>query len=606
MEQNKSFINELLPVLTSGNTGVWIYDTASGQLDFKNDFFEILGLARWSIKFSTLDELRSLIHADDQLVFDEAFAAASAGKKKSVLYRCCVGLKKMPLESLLMPCENGVIACTLNKDPALQPEYLGKQYKTLINALFPNFIFVFNDNFFFEDIITPDGVRLFHDNEKLIGSDARNLYSPEVSSLFISNIRECLKTKQWKEIEFPIDLFGVIYHYQVRLVPVEDNKVLCLNMDIGDRIRRMDELLAQRRRAEESDKMKSVFVANMSHEINMPLNAIIGFSEYLMNEEDSQKRQKYMDVVRNSTNLLLQIINDILDLSRLEAGMGEFKIEKTDIIALVMEVAEVYIPEMPPGVRLLMDIPDGNIQIPTDANRVKQVLFNFISNAKKHTEKGSITLKVEENNEYLTFSVADTGCGIPEDKLEVIFNRFEKLNRHVQGTGLGLAICKFIVNQLGGNITVTSKVNEGTVFSFTIPYQYVAPQKESIGSMRELAANLRKKVLLAETSETDLQFIIHALTNKYDVIEVTDSEKIINAFILENPNLVLISKEIVDKTDHIIRRIRAISATIPIILMTTSDFYYDQRWAIDNGCTSAISKPFSASNIKELVATFII
>ena len=217
-------------------------------------------------------------------------------------------------------------------------------------------------------------------------------------------------------------------------------------------------------------------------------------------------------------------------------------------------------------------------------------------------------MKVEEGAEYLTFSVADTGCGIPEDKLETIFNRFEKLNRHVQGTGLGLAICKSIVDQLGGTITVTSKVNEGSVFSFAIPYQYVPPKKESIGSMRENTTNtnLRKKVLLAETSEDDILLVTNALTKRYDVVKITDSERIISAFILNNPSLVLIAKEMVDKTNDIIKRIRAISNTTPIILMTTSDFYHDQRWAIDHGCTNAIFKPFSASNIEELVTTFIV
>jgi PleD family two-component response regulator len=176
----------------------------------------------------------------------------------------------------------------------------------------------------------------------------------------------------------------------------------------------------------------------------------------------------------------------------------------------------------------------------------------------------------------------------------------------VHGTGLGLPICKSIVDQLGGTITVTSKVNEGSVFSFTIPYQYVPPKKQSIGSIRESATNLRKKVLLAETSEDDIRLVTNVLTKKYDVIEITDSKKIISAFILDNPSLVLISMEMVDKADNIIKKIRAISNTTPIILMTSSNFYHDQRWAIDQGCTTAISKPFSTSNIEELVTTFIV
>ena len=606
MERNLEIINELLPILTSGNTGVWVYDSLTDKLNFKNDFFEILGFIRWGVSFSSLEELRTLVHADDLPAFEQAFAAALAGKKTTIVCRCCgSNYRQVQVESTFLPCNNGVIALIVNKDMTSKLLRFEKQYKTVINALFPNFIFVFNDNFHFVDIITPDGVNLFHSNEELIGSDARNLYSPEVSNLFISNIRESIEKNQWKEIEYHLDLKGIRYYYQARIVPVDGDKTLCLIQDIGDRVRRMEELLTQRQRAEESDRMKSVFVANTSHEINSPLNAIIGFSEYLMKEEASEKRQKYMDVVRNSSALLLQIVNDILDLSSLEAGMGVFNFVETDVAALLIEVAEMYMPDMKPEVRLLIDAPDGDIRATTDANRIKQVLINLINNAVKNTDKGSITLKVDKKSEYLMISVIDTGRGIPEEKLEVIFGRFEKLDHFVHGTGLGLAICKTIADRLGGYITVSSKENKGSVFSFVVPYEYAMPKKDNIGSMRELVSNRRKKVLLADSSKTDIQFVSKALKKKYDIVEVIDNEKIINTYILDPPNLVLLSMEMIGKTD-VIKKIRAISNTIPIILMTTNDFYHDQRWAIENGCTNVISKPFSPSNIEELVTTFIV
>ena len=601
-----SVINDLLPVLTDGKTGVWVCDTSTGVLDFKNDFFELLGFTQRGVQFSSLDELRTFIHVDDLPAFNQTFSAASAGKNTSVIYRCCQEDKQMQLESSFMPCDNGVIACTLNKDPMMHLPQLEKQYKTLVNTLFPSFIFVFDKNLFFVDIIMPDGLRLYHKNEDLLGTDGRNLYSPEVSELFISKIQECLKNNQWREIEYHIDLFGTRLYYHTRIVPVDDNKVLCLNTDIGDRIRRMDELIAQRQRAEESDKIKSVFIANMSHEIKTPLNAIIDFSEHLMKEETPKKRQKYMEVIRSNNKILLEVIGNILELSRIEAGMTEFCFDNTDIVALVKETVKPYIPNMKPEVCLQIDIPDKNIQAFTDAGRIKQVLDRLISNAMLHTEKGSITLKVEECGEYLTFSVADTGYGISEDNLKIIFNRFKKLNHYEQGIGLGMAICKSIVDRLGGSVSLTSKLNEGSVFSFTIPYRYVARKKENIGSIYEEFDSIRrKKILLAESSETDLQFVSNALSKKYDVVEVTDNEKIINAFIIDNPNLVLISMAMIAKTD-VIRKIRAISPTLPIIVMTTSDFYHDQRWAIENSCTSAIPKPFSAGNIEELVTTFIV
>ena len=596
-----SVINELLPVLTDGKTGVWVCDTSTGVLDFKNDFLELLGFTQRGVRFSSLDELRTFIHVDDLPAFNQAFSAASAGKNTSVIYRCCHEDKLMQLESSLMPCDNGVVACTLNKDPMLHLPQLEKRYKTLVNTLFPSFIFMFDKNFFFLDIIMPDGLRLYHKNEELLGTDGRNLYSPEVSELFVSNIQECLKNNQWREIEYHIDLFGTRLYYHTRIVPVDDNKVLCLNTDIGDRMRRMEELLSQRRRAEESDKMKSVFIANMSHEIKSPLNAIIDFTEYLIKKETPQKRLEYIDIIHRNNRILLEVINNILELSRIEAGMSEFHFDNTDIVALVKEAVKPYVSNMKPDVRLLTDIFDTKIQVYTDGNRLKQVLDKLIRNAVKHTQKGSVTLKVEKDDKNLIFLVTDTGYGISEDKLEIIFNRFKNINYFSQGIGLGLAICKCIVDRLGGSVSLTSKLNEGSVFSFTIPYRY----KEGIGSVRDFSPNLRKKIMLAESSETDLQFVKKALANKYDIIEVTDNKKIISAFILDNPNLVLISMEMIAKTD-VIGKIRAISSTLPIIVMTTSDFYYDKLWAIENGCTSTIPKPFSANNIEELVMTFIV
>ena len=480
-----------------------------------------------------------------------------------------------------------------------------KQYRTLVNALFPNFIFVFDVNFHYVDVITPDGLRLFHTREELIGKDARLYYPPEVSELLSTNIRDCIENNYSKVVEHYIELHGTRYFYQMRIVPVDGNRAFCLVQDIGDRVRRMEELLTQRHRAEEANMMKNALIANMSHEIRTPLNSVLGFSEFLMIEQTPEKRQKYMGIIRNSTQLLLQIVNDILDLSRLEAGMGEFHFEETDIFSLIMEVAATYIPEMKLGVRLLTDLPEKDIQATTDSNRVKQVMYNLISNAIKFTEKGCIVLKVEENDECLTFSVSDTGCGIPEDKLEAIFNRFEKLDSFAQGTGLGLFISKSIIERLGGKITVASKLKQGSVFSFTIPYRHAALHKENIGNMHEVVDNVRKKIMIIESSKDDMQQVSTMLKKKYNVVEVIDFEKIINAFILDQPNLVLASMEAAGDKD-IITKIRAITPSIPIIAMATSDFYYDQRRAIENGCTDVIAKPFSPSKLEEMIMAFIV
>ena len=606
----ESVINDLLPVLTSGNTGVWVCDTASGKLEFKNDFFNILGLKRQKIEFSTLDELRARLHSDDLQAFEEAFATAKAGKTTNIAYQCCCGTERGErtlLESAFMPLGDNVIACTVNMTAITQMQHWEKQYRTLVNTLFPNFIFVFNENFHYLDVITPDGLRLFHTREQLIGQDARQFYSPEVSELLSSNIRDCIKNNYIKEVEHHIELHGTRYFYQMRIVPVEGDRAFCLVKDIGDRVRRMEELMTQRKRAEESDKMKSALIANMSHEIRTPLNAIVGFSEFLMNELMPDKKYKYMDLIRNNNSALLQIVNDILDLSRLEAGMCEFNFEEINVVSLILEVIEYHALNMDSGlIKLKSDYPDCDVHVFTDANRVKQVINNLIFNAIKFTEKGSITLKVEESPEYLTFSVADTGCGISEKKMEMIFERFEKLNRFTQGTGLGLPICKAIVEQLGGKISVKSKVNEGSEFSFTIPYRHSEQQKKGIvGDSREIFTSNRKKILVFETLTEDLKYISDILSKKYDLVEISDIEKIVSAFILDQPNLVLMNMEAVSKK-YAVAKIHAITPSIPVIAITTSDFYHDQRLAIEFGCADVIAKPFSPSRLEEVIMAFIV
>ena len=315
-----------------------------------------------------------------------------------------------------------------------------------------------------------------------------------------------------------------------------------------------------------------------------------------------EKRREYMDIVNSSSDALQQIINDILDLSCIETGVSEFKRENKDIVGMVLEVAELYLPAMKPSVQLVVDVPEGELRASTDAGRVKQVLFNLLNNAVKFTEKGTIVLKVEKSDEFLTFSVADTGSGIPEDKLEVIFSQFDKANKTVLSTGLGLAISRSIVERLGGTVGVTSKIGEGSEFTFTIPCRH---GRKNIGNIRELGANQRKKILLVETSEADASVIRSVLTKKYDVEESAVFDEIVNSFILEQPKLVLISIEVENALD-LIGKIHAISNSTPIIVMTTSDFYHDQQRAIECGSTYVIPKPISATKLEEVVMSFIV
>ena len=484
---------------------------------------------------------------------------------------------------------------------------LEKQYQTVVDALYPNFIFVFDENFHFVDVITPAGLRLFHRKEELIGVDGRKFYTPQVSKLFLDTIQDCLTNNNWREIEYHLDVGDTRNYYQARIVPIEGNRVMCMIQDIGNRVRRMEELMTQRKRTEEANRHKSAFLANISHEIRTPLNAIVSFSEFLMGEERPDKRQDYMDIIRTSNSMVLQIVDDVLDLSRLESGMSEFRFEDVDVAALIKKTVEIYQPQMKPQVRLIVDMPDTVVKAPTDANRVKQVLFNFLTNAIKYTEQGSITLKVEEGDDFLKFMVIDTGCGIPESQIGLIFNRFEKIGRQVTGTGLGLAICKSIAGQLGGDVGVSSKEGVGSEFWFKIPYRHVAYDMQKAEIAREsVDVSKRKKIMIVETCHENLKQIKSKLTENFEIVEVTDSEKIFSTFILDHPALILLCIDAAYRKNDVIAKIRAISPTLPIIAMATSDFYNDQRWAIENGCNDVIARPFSRSKINEVIMAFLV
>ena len=313
------------------------------------------------------------------------------------------------------------------------------------------------------------GTILLHPVEVLKGADGRSIYSPEVSDLFLCNIRECLKDGNLKEIEYPLEVEGSKHYFQARIAPFEGNTVLALIHDIGDRIRRSEELIEAKRRAEDADRMKSVFLANMSHEIRTPLNAIVGFSEIMVLTENEEEKHEYLEIIQKNSNLLLQLINDILDLSRIESGKSEMHFQQVEIAGLVDEVEKVHQLKMKLNVDLKVVRPQGEFWTSTDRNRVMQVLFNFLSNAIKNTETGSITLGLKQEGDWLKLFVSDTGCGIPEEKLPQIFTRFEKLNDFVQGTGLGLSICKLTIQQMGGDIWIDRNYKNGTRFVFSHP-----------------------------------------------------------------------------------------------------------------------------------------
>ena len=221
-------------------------------------------------------------------------------------------------------------------------------------------------------------------------------------------------------------------------------------------------------KAEEADRIKSAFLANMNHEIRTPLNAIVGFSQVLVDEEDKETRQEFANIIQNNNELLQRLVGDVLDLSKIDSNTMSLIYKKQDIASLMKEIYNVILLRMPDGVELLLDDCE-ELEMETDRNRLTQILTNLLTNAIKHTREGFIRFGYKKTDGFVEFFIQDSGEGIPEDKVDSIFSRFVQLDDWSKGVGLGLAICKGLVGQMQGKIWATSKLGDGSVFFVRLP-----------------------------------------------------------------------------------------------------------------------------------------
>lgn len=257
----------------------------------------------------------------------------------------------------------------------------------------------------------------------------------------------------------------------VRNYQPQDNiiEMLCINFDITELKETERMLIGAKEKAEEADRLKSAFLANMSHEIRTPLNTIVGFSSLLEEAEDAEEKHLYATIIEENNKLLLQLISDILDLSKIEAGTFDIIPEQVDAQQLCNELLQSMQVRATEQVEILLAPELPELTFTSDKNRLYQVLLNFVTNALKFTSEGSIVIDYRINGNEVRFSVQDTGMGIEPEKQEAIFTRFVKLNNFIAGTGLGLPICQSIVTQLGGKIGVESEPGKGSCFWFTHP-----------------------------------------------------------------------------------------------------------------------------------------
>ena len=360
--------------------------------------------------------------------------------------------------------------------------------------------------------------------------------------------------------------------------------------------------------AEESNRIKSAFLANMSHEIRTPLNAIVGFSSILATEVSEEERVEYLDIIERNNELLLQLINDILDLSKIEAGTLEYVRQPMNLGEICRNIYQIHKDRVQEGVILILDNQDEDLIIEEDRNRIAQVITNFLTNAGKFTLSGEIRFGFKVNNQCIRFYVKDTGIGIAPDKVGHIFDRFVKLNSFAQGTGLGLAICRMIIEKIGGEIGATSEIGKGSTFYFTIPYKESSDDRIAFSEASEtkyISHTIKrmqkiKKILVAEDVDSNFVLIKNMIGKDYTLLWAKDGFEAVEMYKQFQPDLILMDIKMPRMGGlEATRIIRSYSKEIPVIALTAYAFEADKEQALEAGCNDFVTKPVSKAALEE-------
>ncbi|MEI3481486.1 MAG: ATP-binding protein [Bacteroides caccae] len=312
--------------------------------------------------------------------------------------------------------------------------------------------------------------------DNITHSNVKDILPPEAYESVRQNMDRVILTGESSTSRHDLMLDGILHHYENRIFPLDKEYLLCMCRDISEQWnaeqtnkKQQKELEAARIKAEESDRLKSAFLANMSHEIRTPLNAIVGFSKLVIDAECTNEKEQYAEIIERNSEILLNLFNDILDLSSLEADSLSFNIRPIKLIDICLQLEQQFCYKVKNGTKLILDDVDTELYVSGDWNRIIQIISNLLSNAAKFTPKGEIHFGYREKEDFVEFYVKDSGIGIPAERVATIFQRFGKINDFVQGTGLGLTLCRMLVEKMGGRIWLRSQEGKGSRFYFTLP-----------------------------------------------------------------------------------------------------------------------------------------
>lgn len=397
-----------------------------------------------------------------------------------------------------------------------------------------------------------------------------------------------------------------------------NRKMLLANEKLQAANLKLKEYEEKAAKAEKASRMKSLFLANMSHEIRTPLNAIEGFSRIIAETDSSEERMKFLEIIESNNNRLMSLINEILDLSRVESGEIVIKKAPVNLENLSKSIKQLFKFRCPDTVKLEYNTPTMPITMQTDENRLTQVLSNLISNALKHTPKGQITFgyKMEDDGQQIVFFVQDTGSGISPEFIDHIFETYASQDAERQkGYGLGLALCKIIVEKMGGHISVQSTLGEGSTFFFVLPFHGsiggMSTSNRTTTSVKTLRVSNRpedsdmKTILVAEDEESNFELVRIVLQKRYRLLRARNGIEAVTMNEDEHPDLILMDIRMPEMNGlDATRIIKEVNHSTPIVALSAYAFDENIREALAAGCDEFMAKPFRVEDLIEVCAKY--
>lgn len=397
-------------------------------------------------------------------------------------------------------------------------------------------------------------------------------------------------------------------------------KIQQTNNKLEETVAKLKEYEEKAQQAEKASRMKSLFLANMSHEIRTPLNAIEGFSRIMAETDSAEERMKFMEIIESNNTRLLSLINEILDLSRVEAGEITIKKSSVNLNNLCQDLKQMFKFRCPDSVNMVWNSPNMMVTLNTDENRLVQVFSNLISNALKHTANGSITYgyRLVNDGQEVEFYVSDTGSGISPEDLPNIFETYVSKDAETMqnGYGLGLPLSKIIIEKMGGTISVNSELGKGSTFTFILPFDgtigglqknsRITTNSRTIRVSTKTNTDDMKLILVAEDEDSNFELVRIVLAKRYRLIRAKNGIEAVTFSEDEKPDLILMDIRMPDMNGlDATRIIKEVNHDVPIIALSAYAFDENIREAKNAGCDGFLAKPFRVEDLIEVVNKYI-